>query len=240
MTTVSKCLVVFVVAASLAFLGFASAVLQGGPNYQSQLKDPMLNGYIVETTKVKKRGKTTHTYTVTTRRPQQDAEGNWSGEVLEQDSPVLTEVIIAARKHLKGEQEKELEQIRRVIDGYEENGQKVPGLQDQITRAINEIEEDKKAFTKRETFLVAELGEIQKGIGKVTELAQNETAKAEQLQLTATRRREDVFRLKNQMEELKTDIFRAEKQRETLEDLLIRVQSKVQRLERRNKQLRYD
>ena len=236
MTTVSKCLVVFAVAASLAFLGFASAVLQGGPNYESQLKDPMLNGYVFETTK-NKDGKIT--YTVTTRRPQADAEGKLVEKVLEKGSPVLTKVIIAARNHLKSQQEDELQRIRREVDGYEEKGRKIPGLQEKINRAIQEIDEDKEAFQKRAALLVADLQRIQKAISDVTETAQNETAKAEQLQITATRRREDVYRLKNQLEEIETDIFRADKQRENLQDLLIRVQSKVQRLQRRNKQLKY-
>ena len=112
-------------------------------------------------------------------------------------------------------------------------------LKVEIKRAIKEINEDKAAFQMRETLLTAELQTIQKAISGVTETAQNETAKAAQLQITATRRREDVFRLKNQLEEIETDIFRAEQQRKKLEDFLIRVQSKVQRLKRRNKQLKY-
>ncbi|MCH7989985.1 MAG: hypothetical protein IID46_12655 [Planctomycetes bacterium] len=230
--------------ASLAFLGFASAVLQGGPNYQSQLKDPLLKDYVFETTKVKKKTKDlkagTKLYTVTTRRPQQDDEGNWAEEVIERNSPVLAQVIIAARNHLKGEQEEELRLIRRELDGYEENGRNVPGLQEKINRAIKEINEDTSAFQKREALLVAELQRIQKELSDVTDDAQNETVAAEKLQKEATSRREDVYRLKNQLEEIETDLYRAEQQRKKLEDLLIRVQSKVQRLKRRSKQLRYD
>ena len=211
MTTVSKCLVVFAVVASLAFLGFASAVLQGGPNYQSQLKDPLLNGYVFETTQVKKATKDfkagTTLYTVTTRRPQQDDEGNWAKEVIERNSPVLAQVIIAARDHLKAEQTKELE---RLEEGYrEDDGREVLGikkLEVEIERAIKEINEDKAAFQKREEMLVAALQGIQREIGTVTEEAQNETVEAEKLQKEATSRREDVYRLKNQLEEIETDI----------------------------------
>jgi hypothetical protein len=244
MTTVSKCLVVFTVVASLAFLGFASAVLQGGPNYQSQLDDSILNGYVFGTSKVKKKTKDfkagTILYTVKTRRPKQDEDGDWSEEVIKKDSPILSQVIIAARNHLTSDQEDELRLIRRELDGYEENGRKFPGLQDKIYDAIKAINDDTVAFQKREALLVAELQRIQKDLSAVTANAQNETVEAEKLQKEATSRREDVYRLKNQLEEIETDIYRAEQQRDKLEDLLIRVQSKVQRLKRRNKQLRYD
>ena len=244
MTTVSKCLVVFAVAVSLAFLGFASAVLQGGPNYQSQLKDPMLNGYVFETTKVTEDTKDlkagTAIYSVKTRRPKQAADGTWAEEVLEKDSPVLSKVIIAARNHLNSQQEAELQRIRE--GDKDGDGPEVLGIEElkvEIQRAITEINEDKLAFQRRETLLTTELQTIQKAISDVTETSQNETAKAAKLQISATRRREDVLRLENQLKEIETDLFRAEQQREKLEDLLIRVQSKVQRLKRRNKQLKY-
>ena len=184
MTTVSKCLVVFAVAASLAFLGFASAVLQGGPNYQSQLKDPMLNGYVFETTKVQKATEEmkagTTIYTVKTRRPIQDADGNSAEEVLEQDSPILTKVIIAARTHLKKKQEDELQRIR---EGYKDDDeQDVLGINKlivEIERAIKEINEDKEAFKKRETLLLAELQSIQTATSGVIETAQNATAESQ-------------------------------------------------------------
>ena len=244
MTIVSKCLVVFAVAVSLAFLGFASAVLQGGPNYQSQLKDPMLNPYVFETSKVKKTTENlkagTTIYSVKTRRPKADADGKRAVEVLEKDSPVLSKVIIAARTHLKKEQEDELKRIReghKVDDGQEVLG--INKLKVEIERAIKEINEDKAAFQERESLLISELQTIQNEISNETVKAQKKTAEAQTLQKKAKWRREDVYRLKNQLEEIETDIFRAEKQREKLEDLLIRVQSKVQRLKRRNKQLNY-
>lgn len=253
MTTVSKCLVVFAVAASLAFLGFAAAVLQGGANLKAQLKDPLLRDYVFETAVSKEKGTT---YSVKKRKPEsgaaQPADGEEvaegdeeaagsapTGESLQRDSAVLAQVIIAARKDLKKEQDDEKERLRREIEGYEENERKVPGLQDKIKRAKAEIEADTRAMEKREKQLVDELQRIQKAISDVTESAQKQSVEANQLRNLATRRREDVFRLENQLKELQTDKFRAVEQRKKLDDLLIRLQSKVDRLKRRNKQLKY-
>ena len=248
MTTVSKCLVVFAVAASLAFLGFAAAVLQGGPNLKAQLKDPLLRDYVFETTV----GKKGTTYSVKKRKPEpgagaaeavegdEEAAGSApTGRVLKKDSSVLDEVLIAARKDLEKDQDVEKKRIRREIEGYEENNRKVAGLKDKIKQARTEIEADTQAMEKREAQLVAELQRIQKAISVVTENAQKQSVEANQLRNLATRRREDVFRLENQLKELQTDKFRAVEQRKKLDDLLIRLQSKVQRLKRRNKQLKY-
>lgn len=239
MTTVSKSLVVFTIAASLAFMGFAAATRQGGPNYQAQLNDPILKDYVFESATDANTGQTT--YSVKKRRPDQPGEGGqMTQQVLASNVPVLADAIIKARTNLRAAQQAERQELTGEIEGFEEGGRRVPGLRQRIERARAEIAQDIEAMTRREAQLVDELQRLQEVIGRLTEAAQNETNTALQLRTLATRRREDVFRLTSQLKELQTDKYAAEAQREKLDDLLTRVQSQVDRLQRRNEQLEYE
>lgn len=240
MTTLSKCFVVFALVASLAFLGFAAAVRQGGQNYKAQINGPDLRGYVFETTV----GVEQTTYGVRVRAPQAAPAGEGAeaaapaGESLANNNPVLADVIVKAREDLKRKQEDELQKISRELDGYEENGRKVLGLRDKITRAEKQVEEDIQAMKKREDLLRAELQKMQQAISGLSDEAQKKSQNAQQLQNEATRRREDVGRLKNQLEELQTDKYRAMEQEKKLKDLLRRLKENVDRMERRNAQLK--
>jgi hypothetical protein len=58
-----------------------------------------------------------------------------------------------------------------------------------------------------------------------------------QIRRLGVERREEGFRLKNQLELLRNDLFASEQQRKALEDELVRSEENLKRLQRRERQL---
>ena len=212
MTKISKCLAVFTTAACLAFLGVASVSLVAGPNWEAEARG--LSDFSFE----KSEGETI----------------TWSVEetVLEKpvnngSSPVLPQVIIAARKSLKQKQDDELLQLRDDISKIE------PRLEE----AKQLIKVDLQAIAQRKVELVAELEEIHRNTKDVSSQGIMKSQEAQDVRATVAQRREDVIRLRTQLTEIRTDKFRTMEQIILLRDALATVRSSLERLERRREQL---
>lgn len=215
MNSLGKTLVVFVTATSLGFAAFALSLVSGGPNWKGEAESAEItDDFVITTTPGEK-----PSYAVKTRR---------TGEAVGSSTPLLAEAVVAARqRQLKDAKEQQtqltqkIDQIKPVIAGIkalipvDEAGVKVRS--EAFEKQVAELNTAIQAAT---TDFTAKGGEIQ------------------QTRKTAQERREEGFRLKNQLELLRNDLFAAEKQQKSLEDELIRAEENLKRLERREKQLK--
>ena len=94
-TIISKCLAVFTMVASIAFLGFVGATAIGGPNWN--VESQKLIGCVF-----KKDGESAGSWSVKARRPSQTFSAS---------NALLPEAIVKARGQLKQEQQAELKTI---------------------------------------------------------------------------------------------------------------------------------
>ncbi len=212
MTKVGKCLVVFAVGASFAFLGFAWVSLMGGPSWDAE------RGALPE-------------YTI---EKGAEPDGKWTvqdrvtGESVTVPSPtVQASAIVAARNDLKKKQE---EEIKRLKDQTATDKQQFAEM-----RKFNEA--DAKALEARVKDLGAQLNDLNAKILKLsTEIVQR-SQEAQAVRTEAAKRREDVYRLSHELEEIRADNFRADELQRKLNDQLVRLNGVVAALENRNKQL---
>ncbi|QDT30434.1 hypothetical protein [Gimesia panareensis] len=205
MTRFSKILLVLVLASSIAFMGFAAATAVGGPNWLQE-KDKLTN-YLFEYQPGEN-----PTWTVKTRR---------GGEQIS-TSPVLAKVIVAAQKHQIQKQNEQLEQITKTI----------PPMQKAIDnwKKINEV--DSAAMIVKADQIKQQIAALDK---EITNLA-NEGIKIGQQTLEinqeAAERRSDVFRLQDQIDEIRNEKYLTQEQQKTLRDYIARIEGKVHRLQR--------
>lgn len=216
MTTFGKIFTIFITLASLAFMGFAMVTYYGGPNYQAEQVEK-LPDYVFKVSKATK------------EKPAQWAvETRLLGETVSTSAPTLPGVVVAARKHLDG---KLNEQIKA-------QDMEIPAVEARIAEAKELIKIDLEALKKRQQELQAELDARRAEIKALADQGIEKSKQSYALQAETARRREDVFRLVNQLEEIRTDFFRAVEQAEKLDDLLVRVRGTIDRSQRRNDQLR--
>ncbi|WP_417390259.1 hypothetical protein [Gimesia sp.] len=210
MTLLSKILLVLVFFASIAFMGFAAVSAVGGPNW-SQEKDA-LTDYVFEY-----QAGENPIWSVKTRR---------GGEQLT-TSPVLAKVIVAAQKHKLQQQNEKLDEVTKTIEP----------LKTSIKRweLINKV--DRTAMKDKATELKQKIVQLDQ---QIIQLA-NEGIKIGQQTLEvnqeASERRADIFRLRDQIDEIRNERFLAEQQQKTLRDYIDRIQGKVQRLQRQKESL---
>lgn len=212
MTKYSKILAVFVLFASLAFMGFAAVNAVGGPNWRAQAEQE--TEYIFEYS-----GGDNPTWSAKPRRGAEPPNLK--------SSPVLAEVLIAARKHKIDQQKTQLDQI----------GKQIPQAEARIKQARELIAIDLKAMQKREMQLAMHIKRLNDEADRIGLQAVAKANEAQQVRQVAELRRADVFRLKEQLDQVQTDYFQVVEQRRQLEDLLIRTKGVLARLERRRDQL---
>jgi len=218
-TTFSKCLSVFVAVAALLFLGFAAVSLVGGPNWAARNAD--LTGYEFELSE----GENPE-WSWTRRSDQQKSKTN---------PPILPAAIVAARADLKTKQDAQIQELK----------QQITAAKAKQIEADKLIAEDEVALANRQKLLLAERRQIhdeieaqqQKNTGKITK-GTDQTPGTQSIRDEITLRREDVYRLRAQLEEIQTDRYRATRQMEKLEDLLTQLQGDIKKLERRQEQLK--
>jgi phage shock protein A len=220
MTKYSKVLVVVTAAASLLFLGIAVAAVVGGPNWNAEREE--LADFTFEIS-----DGDPPMWTVRTRRPQRTDNGSMEVQTVGAPTPVLAEAIARARDFQLRQQREELERIENQI----------PQFEAAISETRELIEIDLKAVRKREAELTAELEAIHDQIEELTAQAIAKAEEARVVRLEGERRRDDVFRLRNQLAELRTDRFRAIEQKNKLEDRLRRLRGDNEKLERRRQDL---
>jgi chromosome segregation ATPase len=211
MTKFAKCLVVFAVGASFAFLGFAWVSMMGGPNWDAEAA--ALPGYQIS----------------------KGDDGKWkatdraTGKALTVKSPtVRASAILAAREDLESRRKAEIDSLAGPTAAYKKKLAEA--------KTLNEI--DTKAMEARVKQLNAQLEALNTKIlalsGEVVKRSQD----AQAIRTEATKRREDVFRLTRELSEIRTDHFRSEELERKLRDQLVRLDGVIANLENRNKQLR--
>jgi chromosome segregation ATPase len=212
MRSIGKVLAVFTAFGSLAFLGFAWVTAAGGPNWRAEAID-LREDYVVDNPEGGA------AYAV---RSVRDADQ------FSKSSPLLPEVVIAARKHKATRQQEQIRELEEQIEG----------VKTELTNVEQFIRVDLAALAQREAELVAELTALNEQISALTQQGIEKAQAAYESQAEAQRLRNDVARLKTQLDEIRTDRHRAETQQAKLKDLLIRYESQLNALERRNQQLK--
>ncbi len=215
MNSLGKVLVVFVTAFSLAFAAFALSLVSGGPNWKGESESSELtNDFVFTMTPGEK-----PTYSVKVRQTDAPVQAN---------TPLLAEAVVQARKRqlddatkLKGELTQKIEQIKPVIAQIQSlidpDTAGVKARSDAYEQQLEQLNAAKQAASAE---LTAKSGEIQ------------------QTRKTGEERRDEAFRLRNQLELLRNDLFTATEQQKVLEDELIRAEENLRRLERRATQLK--
>jgi len=210
MTRFSKILLVLVLFTCIAFMGFTAVSSVGGPNWPTE-KEAMTD-YLFEYQPGEN-----PIWSVKTRRV---------GEQIS-TSPVLAKVIVAAQKHKIQQQNEKLEQVTKTI----------PPLQKAIKnwQQINQV--DSEAMNLMAADLKAKISALD---SEITQLA-NEGIKISQqtveVNQQAAERRADVFRLQDQIEEIRNEKYLTQEQQKTLRDYIARIEGKVQRLQRQKELL---
>jgi len=210
MTRFSKILLVLVLFACVAFMGFTAVSSVGGPNWPKE-KEAMTD-YLFEYQPGEN-----PIWSVKTRR---------AGEQIS-TSPVLAKVIVAAQKHKINQQNEKIEQVTKTISP--------------LKKAIENWQQINLVDSEAMNLKAADLkGKISALDSEITQLA-NEGIKISQqtveVNQQAAERRADVFRLQDQIEEIRNEKYLTQEQQKTLRDYIARIEGKVQRLQRQKESL---
>ncbi len=215
MNTVGKILVVFITACSLGFVAFVSALRNGGPDWKSEVRSPELQKEFVFTFEQGEKP----TFSSKHRRSEQS--------VIDK-TPILAEAVLKSRKRLEEDANKK----------FQELSPQPQLIQDAIKKQMELIPIDKQGVEVREqnfNQLIQQLWTDMQSVGnQFSEL----TVQTQEVLREAQLRREEGYRLANQVELLRNDKFAAIEQQKVLEDELIRLEENKRRLDRRKNQLK--
>jgi chromosome segregation ATPase len=209
-TKFGKCLVVLIVAASFAILGFAWVSANGGPNWDAEAR--ALPGYTIE----KSSGK----WSVTDRQT--------GAAVSVQQPTVEAAAVLAARKDMKSKMDKETAELKTDAAAYRAK----------LVKARKDNEADVKALEARVKELNEQLTALDEKILGLSNEVVKHSQEAQAIRTEVAKRREDVYRLARELEELRGDKFRADQLASRLRDQLYRLDGVAMALESRNRQLR--
>ena len=215
MNSIGKILVVFVTACSMGFLAFVVALRNGGPDWQGEMRSPELQKEFVFATEPGEKV----TYSAKHRRTETEVSPK---------TPILAEVILNSRKRLEDDATKKMQELSPLVQP----------LTDRLAVIKKLIPEDDAGVQLR----VKKYEEqIEKLVGQLKQVGDEFSAKTLETQdvmRLAQDRREEGYRLSNQLELLRNDKFAALQQQKVLEFELIRLEENRQRLQRRQKQLK--
>jgi len=212
MNKYSKPLVVFTAAASITFLAFSAVSTVGGPNWDAEAE--LLPDYKIEAVE----GETT-TWKVTNNR---------TGQAVSTTAPeVYAAAIIAARKDIDKLQGAEIARLN----------EETTEVKARLAEAIKLREADVQAMAQREANLSAQLDAVNKKILDTQNAAVAKSQEAQAIRADAEKRREDVYRLKRELEEIKADRYQALEHQKKLQDYLTRLEGVIGPLERRQEEL---
>jgi predicted RNase H-like nuclease (RuvC/YqgF family) len=209
MTTIAKCLVVFAVFASFAFLGFAWVSMMGGPNWDAEAA--ALPDYSIQ--------KSGDKWTVTER------VGGATVNVAR--GSVQASAIIAAREDLQKKQQAEIDALKKETKAYKDRTAEI--------KKLNAA--DVKALEARVTELHQQLEGLNAKVLNLSNDVVKRSLEARAIRTEATKRREDVFRLTRELTEIRADNYRADELQKRLRDQLTQLNGVELALESRNKQL---
>jgi hypothetical protein len=225
LTTIGKCLAVVAAVLALAFAGFALIATAGGPNWQA--KAAALDEYQFAQTE----GETPQ-WTATFRL---SGAGEGGGESVGSQAEMLPPKIVDALNHKQQRQRDEIARLDAAIQGNPQEG--LAPLEQRIQEARQTIEVDLKALGEYEQQLAAELQRVLAAAEELSQQVVQKTQEGFAKGREASERREEIYRLRNQLEEIHADIYRTQVQQEKLRDLLNRTYGAIGRLERRKQQL---
>lgn len=199
--------------ASVAFMGMSMAAYYGRPDPMAEITSPELANYKFEAPL--------------------DAAGSWSV------TPSIGENQTASTHGTA---------YAAILDGYTKESSRLSSestemndLTTQLRARLNEIrtnqQEDLSAIERRAEFLKQLIDQADAEQAQESEKFQKLSVDTRALRDETSRRREDVIRLQNELEELRTDRFRLEEIRRVLTDRLLRLELENQALDRRFEQL---
>ncbi len=211
MNQVGKILVVFIAVASISFMGFATVLLVGGPNYQSDID------------RLKDRYRITNTG---------GDEPMWEsyqiiGEERVVQNASLAAVLDATYADAVRDQQTEIADAKA-----KEDASAVLSTEIEAANAADIIALEQRSNTLREDL---EALRVQtEGVGQQVQVQQDEVLK---IQERLNARRTDVFRLQAQYDEIYVDQFRAEQIISQLTQLIHQIDGELERAHRRETQL---
>ncbi len=212
MTTIAKCLVVFAVFASFAFLGFAWVSMMGGPNWDAEAA--ALPDYTIQ--------KSSDKWTVTERVG--------GATVSVPRGSVEASAVIAAREDWQKKQQAEVDRLKKETKSYKDRTAEI--------KKLNAT--DVKALEARVAELHKQLESLNAKILNLSNDVVKRSQEAQGIRTEATKRREDVFRLTRELSEIRADNYRANELQKRLRDQLTQLNGVELALETRNKQLQSD
>jgi hypothetical protein len=215
MNTIGKILVVFVTASSLGFLAFVIALTYGGPNWKGEMRSEDLQKEFVFTAEPGEKVR----YTSKHRRT--------DSSVVDK-TPVLAEAVVKSRKRLEEDANKK----------FQELSGRVQPLTDLLALIKKLIPEDDAGVQARITNFDAYVQQLVVALKDVGNQFSATTLETQDVLRVAQERREEGYRLSNQLELLRNDKFAALQQQKVLEDRLIRLEENRARLQRRQKTLK--
>ena len=212
-SAIPKIAAVFLTIASVAFMGMSMAAFYGRPDPIAEITSPALSNYEFETPV--------------------SADGSWSV------TPKLGENTTAATHETA---------YAAVLDAHQKETARLSSettemndLTVRLRSRLNEIraeqQEDLAAMDRRVEQLKQQVAEADAAQALQSERFQKLSVDARAVRDETSRRREDVIRLQNELEELRTDRFRLEELRRVLTDRLLRLGLENQALDRRLRQL---
>lgn len=208
-TKISKIMVVFVTAASIAFLGIAVGIGKLGPNWLEETQN--LPDYAFAKT--------------TGEKPE------WTSTQRTESAPLGTGSLPSViKKSYEDAQRRNDDKVAAVTPQIE-------NLKQQITRLSAIIEADEKGIKIREEQLAAALAEVGTQIQNLSTEGERLATQAVEIRAVAERTRESGMRLKRQRIQIETELYRLVEQKRHLLDLVYQMDGILQRLRDREQQL---
>jgi hypothetical protein len=209
-TKISKILVVFVTAASIAFLGIAVGIRNLGPNWTVEIQN--LKDYAFAQS--------------SGENPQWTSTRRTEGTALA-TSVSLPNVIAKSYD----------EERRRNTERVDEVSPQIDSLKQTIAKLSVLIETDEKGITKREEQLVLALEDAGKQIQEISVEGERLATQALEVRAVGERTRESGMRLSRQRIQIATELYRLTDQKRHLLDLVYQMEGILQRLRDREQQL---
>ncbi len=208
-TKISKILVVFVTAASIAFLGIAVGISKLGPNWLEETQNLKDYGFAQTT-----------------------------GENPQWTSTQRTESAALATGSLPSVIQKSYDDAeRRNREKAEAVTSQIEPLKQRMAQIAAFIEEDEKGIAKREEQLALALEDVGKQLQVLSTDGERLATQAVEIRAVAERTRESGMRLKRQRIQVETELYRLVEQKRHLLDLVYQMEGILQRLRDREQQL---
>ncbi len=208
-TKISKILVVFVTAASIAFLGIAVGISKLGPNWREETQNLKDYGFAP----------------TTGENPQ------WTTTHRTETAPLATGSLPSVI------QKSYDDAARRNQDKVAAITPQIESLKQRMAQVAAFIEADEKGIAIREEQLALALEDVGKQIQQLSTDGERLATQAVEIRAVAERTRESGMRLKRQRIQVETELYRLVEQKRHLLDLVYQMEGIVQRLRDREQQL---